>query len=304
MEAAIVTMGGDSRVAPAGERGMGAVSWGATVGGAVAAAALSLILLALGSGLGLSAISPWAYQGASTTTLGVGAIVWLVVMSAAASALGGYIAGRLRVRWLGVDADESYFRDSVHGFLAWALATIVSAAVLTSAASSMVGSIATTGATVAAGGVAALGTGVAATTSSAGPSENPALYFVDMLYRTDRAPEPGVDVNAMRTETARILANSLRQDASLSAGDKSYLAELVARRTGIAPADAEQRVTQTVEAARLAADAATAKAREVAETARKATAYMALWVFLSLLIGAFCASYAATVGGRQRDSLD
>jgi hypothetical protein len=302
MEAAIVTMGGDARIATAGERGMGALAWGAIVGGAVAAAALSLILLALGSGLGLSAISPWTYQGASATTLGVGAIAWLIVMSAAASALGGYIAGRLRVRWMGVDADESYFRDSVHGFLAWALATVVSAAVLTSAAASMVGTVVTTGATVAAGGAAAVGAGASAATSGTGQSENPGLYFVDMLYRTDRAPEPGVDANAMRTETARILANSLRQ-GELSAGDKSYLAQLVASRTGIAPADAEQRVTQTIEAARLSADAAAAKAREVAETARKATAYMALWVFVSLLIGAFCASFAATVGGRQRDSL-
>ncbi|MEO8506472.1 MAG: hypothetical protein ABI593_02465 [Betaproteobacteria bacterium] len=302
MEAAIVTMGADSRIAPTGERGMVAVAWGAIVGGAIAAAALSLILLTLGSGLGLSAISPWAYQGASATTLGVGAIAWLIVMSAAASALGGYIAGRLRVRWMGADADESYFRDSVHGFLAWALATIVSAALLTSAASSMVGTVATTGA-MAAGGAAAIGSGGAAATSGSGPTDNGGMYFVDMLYRTDRAPEPGVDTNAIRTETARILANSLRQ-GELSAGDRSYLAQLVARRTGITPADAEQRVSQTVEAAKLTAEASTAKARQIAEAARKATAYMALWVFLSLLIGAFCASYAATIGGRQRDSLD
>ncbi len=197
MEAAIVTMGADPRIASTGERGTVAVAWGAIAGGAVAAAALSLILLALGSGLGLSAISPWAYQGASATTLGIGAIVWLIVMSAAASALGGYIAGRLRVRWMGVDANEAYFRDSVHGFLAWALATIVSAAVLASAASSMVGTVATTGATVAAGGAAAIGAGAGAATSGAGPTENPALYFVDMLYRTDRAPEPGVDGTAV-----------------------------------------------------------------------------------------------------------
>src|ERR1700675_4143682 len=82
-----------------------AVSWGAILGGAVAAAALSLILLALGSGLGLSSISPWAYEGASATTLGISTIVWLLVMAALASGLGGYLAGRLRVKWSDVDAD-------------------------------------------------------------------------------------------------------------------------------------------------------------------------------------------------------
>jgi hypothetical protein len=218
----------------------------------------------------------------------------LFLMSAIASALGGYVAGRLRSKWRDADADEAFFRDTAHGFLAWALATIVSAAVLTSAATSMVGAAAKTG---------AVATAVAATAVPAAQGNAQATggnYFVDMLFRTDRASEPGVDMNAMRLETGRILINALRQ-GELARGDKAYLTQLVASRTGLSPADAEQRVTQTFAAAKLDAQAAEAKARELADAARKATAYLALWIFASLLLGAFCAAYAATHGGRQRD---
>ena len=288
-----------------GEESPNAIAWGAILGGAVAAAALSLILLALGSGLGLSAISPWAYQGASPGALGIGAIGWLLLMSAAASAIGGYIAGRLRIKWHDVDADEAYFRDTAHGFLAWAVATVVSAAILTSAASSMVGTAAATGAVVAAGAAktgAATVAAAPAALSDAATGDAGNGYFVDMLMRSDRPPEPGADSNAVRREAATIVGNSLRQ-GEMSAGDKTYLAQLVARRTGISQADAEQRVAQTTAAARLAVDAAAAKAREVAGAARKTTATLALWIFVSLLLGAFCAAFAATLGGRQRDRL-
>jgi hypothetical protein len=285
-----------------------AVSWGAILGGAVAAAALSLILLALGSGLGLSSISPWAYEGASATTLAASAIVWLLVMAALASGLGGYLAGRLRVKWSDVNADEAFFRDTAHGLLAWAVATVVSAAILTSAATSMVGGAVRTGAAATA---AVAGTAVGATaaepgantTTAAAPSASDAFrnYFVDMLYRTDRPLDPGANMDAVRRETAGIFANALAQ-GELSQGDRAYLTQLVAARTGLSPADAEQRVTKTAAAAKLTADAASAKAREAAEAARKASAYAALWIFVSLLLGAFCAALAATVGGRQRDS--
>jgi hypothetical protein len=116
-----------------------ATSWAAIAAGAVAAAALSLILLALGTGLGLSAVSPWSYEGASAKSIGIAGAAWLLLMSALASGLGGYLAGRLRAKWIDVDADEAFFRDTAHGFLAWAVATVISAAILTSAASSMAG---------------------------------------------------------------------------------------------------------------------------------------------------------------------
>jgi hypothetical protein len=276
---------------------VGATSWGAVLGGSVAAAALSLILLALGSGLGLSAISPWAYAGAATGSLGVATIVWLLAMSAVASAMGGYIAGRLRDRWPDVDAHEAFFRDTAHGFLAWGVATLVSAALLSSAASSMVGAAART--TAMAGGAAALG--VAAATPENSGTEAASGYFVDMMFRGPAASNAtaGPDLTATRREVAAIMRNA--GAGEMPAADRGYLAQLVADRTGLAPAQADERVAQVTAAAKLAGDAAATKAREAAEAARKALAYTALWIFVSLLLGAFCASLAATWGGRQRD---
>lgn len=285
-------------------------SWGSILAGAVAAAALSLILLALGSGLGLSAVSPWSYEGASATGIGIAAIVWLLLMAVISSALGGYIAGRLRPKWTSVPTDETFFRDTAHGFLAWAVATIVSAALLTSAATAMVGTAAkataaVAGTTVAAGAAAvggavsggAAGNGGAA---SGGPIGGAQDYFVDMLYRGSRPADAAGDPRAMRSESTAILASALAQ-GELGAADRTYLAQLVAQRTGLSQADAEQRVTQVMTAAKAKVDAATAQAKAAAEQARKATLYAALWVFISLLLGAFSASLAATIGGRQRD---
>src|SRR5690606_19669147 len=116
-----------------------AVSWGAIFAGATAAAALSLILLMLGTGLGMSSVSPWAQDGISATTFGVSTIIWITFMSITASGLGGYLAGRLRTKWVGVHTDEVYFRDTAHGLLAWAVATFATAALLTSVMGAIVG---------------------------------------------------------------------------------------------------------------------------------------------------------------------
>lgn len=277
------------------------VAWGSILAGAVAAAALSLILLALGSGLGLSAVSPWSYDAAGATGIGIAGIGWLLAMAAISSALGGYIAGRLRPKWATVPEDETYFRDTAHGFLAWAVATLVSAGLLASAATAMVGT-----AVKAAGAVAGT-TAVATAAAAVGGADNNAAtdrghdYFIDMLFRGSRPAEAGMDPRSIRAESSAIIASAFTQ-GELNAGDRGYLAQLVGQRTGLAPADAEARVNQVMTAAKSTRDAAVAKAKAAAEQARKATLYAALWVFISLLLGAFCAALAATVGGRQRDS--
>ncbi|MEO5766527.1 MAG: hypothetical protein ABIR52_14565, partial [Casimicrobiaceae bacterium] len=267
--------------------------------GAAAAAALSLILLALGTGLGLSSVSPFAYEGASAKALGVGAIVWLLLMAGVASGIGGYIAGRLRTRWTDVDMDEAYFRDTAHGLLAWAVATLVTAAVLTGAATSMVGTAAKAGA--AGVGAATAVAGTAATRPADGAAATDSGYFADMLFRGAKAPEPATDVESTRREASLILTNA--SSGELPQYDRAYLAQVVASRTGLSQAVAEQRVTQVTTAAKATAEATRAKAQEAADAARKVTAQTALWVFVSLLVGAFYASLTATWGGRRRDSI-
>lgn len=124
-----------------------AVSWGAIVAGAAAAAALSLILLILGMGLGLSSVSPWANEGISAESFGMSTIIWLTVTQLLSSALGGYLAGRLRTKWVDIHNDEIYFRDTAHGFLSWAVASLATAVLLTS----VIGAVLSGGASVVSG---------------------------------------------------------------------------------------------------------------------------------------------------------
>src|ERR1700740_3781821 len=116
------------------------VSWAAILAGAVAAAAFSLMLTALGAGLGLSAVSPWSGSGVSGTTFKVGTGIYLLVVAVMASSMGGYLAARLRTRWIGLHNHEIFFRDTAHGLVTWAFATLLSAAGLGAATSSIVGS--------------------------------------------------------------------------------------------------------------------------------------------------------------------
>ena len=287
-----------------------ALSWGAVLAGASGAAALSLILLILGVGLGLSSISPWAQSGISGTALGVSTIAWITGTQIAASGLGGYLSGRLRTRWAGTDIDEVYFRDTAHGFLTWAVASLVTAALLTSTVGSIVGAgvkagtaIAGTAATVAAAG-AVSATGGDSMGSDIASKTSPMTYFVDTLFRKETA---NVSATATATpvappigEVTRIFVNAGMSEP-LPAADSKYLAQLVSQNTGLTPADAEKRVNETFIALQTKVRATEAALKEASDKARKASAYTALWLFISLLIGAFVASLAGTIGGRQRD---
>ncbi len=249
------------------------VSWAAVIAGAFVATALSLILLALGTGIGFSAVSPWASAGASAPAIGAGAIVWFILMQIIASSIGGYLAGRLRTKWVNVHTHEVYFRDTAHGFLVWAVGLVIWAAFLTSAAASMVGGAARAGAMSADGAPSRGGSG---------------RYFVDALLRPS-SPTSAQDNSAVDGEVGLILANAVRA-GDIPPADKTYLAKVVSARTGVSESDAAKRV-----------DDVFAQAQQAADKARKAIAHAMYWSFLALLIGAFCASFAATIGGRQRD---
>ena len=280
-----------------------AVSWGAVLAGAAGAAALSLILLILGVGLGLSALSPWARDGASATSFGIGTILWVTLTQVAASGMGGYLAGRLRTRWADTAGDEVYFRDTAHGFLAWAVASLATAAVLGSAIGGIVGTGARAGGAVAAAGVAASVTGAAGAASAVSGSgaADVMSYHADALFRRDPAAAAPTTTDAPPlAEVGRIFAASGRA-ATLPPDDMRYLGQLVAQRTGLSQADAERRVTDGWNHLQTALNDAQARARDAADTARKASAYASLWLFISLLAGAFVASLCATWGGSRRD---
>jgi hypothetical protein len=297
-----------------------AVSWGAIVAGAAGAAALSLILLLLGTGLGMSSVSPWSGQGVSAATFGATTIIWITFTQLAASGMGGYLAGRLRTRWAGTHTDEVYFRDTAHGFLAWAVATIVTAALLTSTIASIVGGGAKAGASIMGGAASTAAVAavpaVPAAMGKADDAGGSASYFVDSLFRKDmggaasgaaaNAPTAtgaaggSDDAGRSTAEVGRIFANAV-SSGSMTPEDTRYVGQVVAQRTGMSQADAEKRVTDTFAKMQAKAKEVETTARDAADKARKAAAYATLWLFVSLLVGAFVASLAATWGGRRRD---
>ena len=276
------------------------VSWGAIFAGAAAAAALSLILVLLGFGLGFSAVSPWANEGGSAKGLGISTIVWLAATQIVASGLGGYIAGRLRVKWAYMHGDEVYFRDTAHGFLAWCVATLVTATLVVGSVSSIVSGGVQAGASVV-GGAASAATQAAGTAVGTTDS-NQYGYFVDSLFRDDRPA--AISDDAVHGTVTRIFVRSLSNDGQLAAEDRTYLAQLVAQRTNLTQADAERRVDEVYARTQKAVADAKLAAQQAADTAAKVAAMTSLWMFIALLIGAFFASLAATFGGRRRDAVE
>ncbi|MDG9970618.1 MAG: hypothetical protein ACN6O5_21805 [Achromobacter sp.] len=289
---------------PPRESSISAVSWAAVFAGAVIAAALSLALFAGGTGLGFLSVSPWGEEGMSAPAVGIGIIVWMLLTQIISYGIGGYVAGRLRTKWVDVHSDEVYFRDTAHGFLVWALSAVVSAALLGSALASMASGVAKAGASVAATAgtaVTAAATAGAAGASSGGGMERATDYLTDTLMRSER-PEANTDPEAARAEVGRIVAMSITR-GDMTPADRDYVVKVVAAQAGVEPAVAQRRVDEAIQNAKKTAEEAKVKAKEAADAARKAAAAFALWGFASMLIGAFVASLAATWGGRRRDAV-
>ena len=292
-----------------------AVSWTAILAGATASAAISLVLVAFGVGVGFSVVSPWSDQGVSATTFTISAGLYLIVIAMLSSTIGGYLAGRLRSRWNTVHEHERYFRDSAHGVVTWALATVVTAAVLGGATTAIIG---------------ATGSGLAAGTSAVARASVSDGY-IDSLLRpvpgranaatpapsasqlnqqaADQATSPiatgqiapnlqGGSIPAPaapqgagnRGEIGRILAAGLTRNGSVPEADRAYLASIVSSRTGLSQAEAEQRVNQTITQAKTAADAA-----------RKSARNFAFWLAFAMVAGALSAALAAIEGGNLRN---
>jgi hypothetical protein len=284
-----------------------AASWPAIFAGAFVTISVTLVLIALGSGLGFASISPWAGHGVSATTFTVTAAIWLIVTQWLSAALGGYMAGRLRTKWVGTHTHEVFFRDTAHGFVTWSVATVVVFAVLAGSATSMLG-----------GGMHALSAAAGSTggspmtsqpTSSAIPPEPAAAltYDIDKLFRpatetassgsggpnangpamtgpamtaSPGAASPGPGGSAPegiatgsdpRVEAVYIAFHAMAT-GSVPDSDRAYLTERVSAETGATPAQAQQRVAET-----------------------------SIYLALSMLIGAFIASVSAALGGRLRD---
>lgn len=291
-----------------------AVSWAAILAGATASAAISLILVAFGVGVGFSVVSPWSDQGVSATTFTISAGLYLIVIAMLSSTIGGYLAGRLRSRWTTVHEHERYFRDSAHGVVTWALATVVTAALLGGATTAIIGAAGSgfaSGAPIAArsltdGSIDTLLRPAPGRANTATPAPSPSQVNQQAADQATSPIATGQNTpnlqggtipasaapqgNANRGEIGRILAAGLGRNGSVSDSDKSYLASVVAARTGLTQQEAEQRVNQTI-----------TQAKAAAETMRKSARNFAFWLAFAMLAGALSAALAAIEGGNLRN---
>ena len=213
--------------------------------------------------------------------------------------MGGYLAGRLRTRWLSVHSDEVYFRDTAHGFLTWAVASLATAILLTSVIGSIVGA-----------GLKSAPVILDENSTMLNPTSDAMNYFVGGLFRkntdtqsavkaAENSPSDAFTAANRNNEVATIFANSIGR-GDLPQADVAYVGQLISERTGLSQIDAQKRVIETYSTLQTNLRKAELTTKEVADKARKASAYATLWLFISLLMGAFVASWAATWGGRKR----
>jgi len=259
MEANIIL---PDQTACSAESAISAVSWPAIFAGGVTAFGIAFILLALGAGIGLSTVSPYTASGISVTTFSIYAAVWLIVVQWLSSALGAYVTGRLRTKWVNLHSDEVRFRDTAHGLLAWAVAVVLGVGLF---------GLATTGAKLA----------------NAPTEAEHATYYADELFRSSQSVQG--DVKEAKSEATRIFVRAAA-NRKIVDDDKNYLGHLVAARTGLSTVEAAKRVDDVV-----------SQAQAEVEVARKAAAKASIYVFFSMLIGAFIASVGGAIGGQHRD---
>ena len=253
------------------------ICWASIIAGSVGAIAVSFALLVLASSYGLAISSPWSGEGFSATAVGVNAIIAMIIIQWVSSAFGGFLTGRLRTSWR-VHTDEVCFRDTAHGFLTWAVATLVTVLILGHAVTAVVG-----------GGAKAITAGAVASSDTS--SNDPMAYSIDTLFRSERPATTDTSSTATRAEVTRIFAKSMTEE-NMSESDKAYLSSVVANRAGISQAEASARIDNTVK-----------EIKKGADTARKTASTIAIFTFLSLVIGAFIAAVAGALGGRCRDDL-
>ncbi len=289
-------MGGDVEVH---QRGSSPISWSAIIAGAIAATAVTFLVISLGTGIGLSLASPYRNGPSATTMTAIGA-VWLVMAQAFGFACGGYLAARLRAHFNDSFGEETRFRDAAQGFLVWALGVVMMTSIAALAGVFTAGAAASiTGQTAAAAVNANTAPG------ARNPDGGPTVYFVDVLFRpspngtpsstiSQGQPAAGTDAanheREQRAEVARVLARSVSQ-GQLSNEDRQYLVQLVSQRTGLSPDEAQRRVNDVEN-----------QIRQTVDTATKAGSYLSFWTFMSLLIGAVAATLAGIVGGELRDA--
>src|SRR5829696_9692702 len=253
------------------------VEWTPVIAGAIAASALSFVLFTFGSSLGIALASSSPSWRDASVALAMLSGLYIILVTIASFGFGGYIAGRLRSRWVAsADADEVEFRDGLHGLLVWALAVALGALLASAAATTVAATSAP-----------------AASLPNTTPGEPIIAYDLDRFFRTQRAPPSAADISYSRAEAARIAMRAAsRGNRGDLAEDRAQLVRIVSTRTGLSAPEAEARVTDFVE-----------RSTTAIRKARRSAVVVGFMTAAGVLLGAAVAWFAAVAGGSHRDDI-
>ncbi len=281
-------------IAPASPESAGlsritAVDWGAFLAGVAVATAIIFVLAAFGSGIGLSLASP--YEGASPFTHALALALWVLWVTVASFAAGGYVCGRLRARNIGMPREEAEVRDGAHGLVVWGVSMLI----IAFAAGSSLYDIGKAGMNAA-----------TQQAQKSGVSTSPVDYRVDTLMRGDGAAPTGpaarggagatgANVADTRQIVSRVVARA-QASGEISNEDRTYLQNMLSS-TGVSPQDARARVDALAQQVR----DDNARAKELADKTRKAGIIASFIAAAAMLLAASSAWGGAALGGRHRD---
>jgi len=262
------------------------VDWPAIIAGIVLASAISVVLISFGSAVGLNFLDFGYGSGVNPIVVGIIAASWFLWVQISSFMAGGYLTGRLRRRHFDANEEESDLRDGAHGLLVWGGAAILGSVI----AIGGIGAAAST-----AGNIAATATNAASNVAEGSASAmDPNGYFIDTMFRSNQP----VEADVARREAGTIFAQAALNDGTFAEADRTYLANIVAANTGIAPAEAQARVDQAIASVEQARE----QALQAARIARNTTIIGAFLLAASLLISAIGAFWAAQKGGNHRDN--
>jgi hypothetical protein len=224
-----------------------AIRWGAIIAGVVSGTASYLLLALLGVAVGLTAVDPNAAEPVGRVPLATG--IWTGISMLVGAFIGGYVAGHMSGLSRSIDG-------MLHGFVSWAVTTLLYAVLATTAVSALLG-----------GTFKILGQGLQ-TGASAAAQSGGGQNVLDQLAGA-------VSGQGGQGQISPQALSSVQQ--AIQAGDRQSAINIMVNEMGMD----RERATQMVDKM---TPVLQTNPRDVAEQATDALATTSWWLFIGLLL--------------------
>lgn len=283
----------DTLAALDGRRPHQLISWSALLAGVVLVVAIQLVLSLLGASIGFGTVDVTAGDTPSASAFGTGAGVWWVVSACISLFVGGYVAAWLAGVELRIDG-------LWHGLVTWALVTLLTVYLLSSA----IGGIASGGASALAGLASTLGSGIksaaAPVAEATGLSPDMMKQRADAFLQTPASSDPATMTpqDAQKQVASDLLV--YEKGGPDAAGAKARIIDIIAAQAKIGRPDAQKKFDEADAKLTRARDEAVQAAKTAADATASAAAKTGYAVSIYLALGALAAALGGLVGGAGR----